>query len=114
MKIKKKRRVRAGLRFQLSICPNCSKKYAPKKAGKNRGWRRAKRGANPCFVDEAFFGAYFFEQFGQMDNWKRKPDKGPKKGRENKIWRRAKRGAPCLREAGLFAAFCDDLGGNPW
>ena len=22
------------------------------------------------FVDEAVFGAYFFEQFGQMDNWK--------------------------------------------
>ena len=21
----------------------------------------------------AFFGAYFFEQFGQMDNWERKP-----------------------------------------
>ena len=25
------------------------------------------------FVDEAVFGAYFFEQFGQMDNWKCKP-----------------------------------------
>ena len=25
-----------------------------KKAGKNRGWRRASRGAKPCFVDEAF------------------------------------------------------------
>ena len=33
--------------------PKINAKWS-KKAGKNRGWRRAKRGANPCFVDEAF------------------------------------------------------------
>ena len=33
----------------LKINAKCNKN-----AGKNRGWRRAKRGANVCFVDEAF------------------------------------------------------------
>ena len=57
-----------GLRSQLSICPNCSKKYAPKKASKNRGWRRAKP------LGSARSGPHALELIiSSLDNWKRKP-----------------------------------------